>query len=102
VEQQLSTVVDDRAAAHRAKDAKQFVSHYAQNIVSFDLAPPLAEAGSAVVGTDGWDAWYQTWQVGPDLQITQLSIAAEGDLAYCHSLNRRRGTKTGNVDCTTD
>lgn len=90
----IKAVLDDRVAAHGAKDAKRFVSHYAPDIVTFDLAPPLAESGSAVVGTDGWDAWYQTWRQGPDLQITQLSIAAEGDLAYCHSLNRIRGTKT--------
>jgi uncharacterized protein (TIGR02246 family) len=91
----IRAVLDDRAAAHRAKDAERFVSHYAPDIVSFDLAPPLAESGSAVLGTRGWDAWYQTWRGGLDYQITQLSIAAEGDLAYSHSLNRLRGTKTG-------
>lgn len=90
----IRAVLDDRARAHRAKDAKRFVSHYASDIVSFDLAPPLAESGSAVLGPDGWDAWYQTWEGGPDVQITQLSIAAQGDLAYSHSVNRLRGTKT--------
>jgi ketosteroid isomerase-like protein len=90
----IKAVLEDRAAAHRTKDATRFVSHYAADIVSFDLAPPLAESGPAVLGTDGWDAWYQTWREGPDVQITQLSIVAEGDLAYCHSLNRMRGTRT--------
>lgn len=90
----IKAVLDDRLAAHRGKDAKRFVSHYAPDIVSFDLAPPLAVSGSAVLDIDGWDAWYQTWRGGVDCQIAQLSITAEGDLAYCHSLNRLRGTKT--------
>lgn len=91
----IRAVLDDRAEAHQFKDAKRFVSHFAPDIVSFELAPPLAESGPAVLATDGWDAWYQTWRGGLDYQITQLSIAAEGGLAYCHSLNRLRGTKTG-------
>jgi ketosteroid isomerase-like protein len=90
----IRTVLDQRVAAHRAKDAKRFVSHYAADVVSFELAPPLAESGSAVLDTDGWDGWYGTWLEGPGIQITQLSIAAEGNLAYCHSLNRLRGIKT--------
>ena len=65
----IKAVLDDRRAAHRGKDAKRFVSHYAPDIVSFDLAPPLAVSGSAVLDIDGWDAWYQTWRGGVDCQI---------------------------------
>jgi ketosteroid isomerase-like protein len=44
---QIRALLDDRAAAFRAKDARQYVTAFALSIVKFDLAPPPQETGAS-------------------------------------------------------
>ena len=44
--------------------------------------------------TAGWERWFRTWEGPIGLEITRLEVDIEGALAFCHSLNRMRGTKT--------
>jgi ketosteroid isomerase-like protein len=86
-EEQIRSVVADRAAAMRDRDAGRFVAHYAPQIVKFDLPPPLVYAGAEARDAQALRAWFASHPGGPiDYQIRDLTVTAGGEVAFCHSL----------------
>jgi len=91
-EEQIRSVVADRAAALRGRDAERFVAYYAPQIVKFDLPPPLVYTGAAARDAQALRAWFASHPGGPiDYQIRDLTVAVGGDVAFCHSLNQLGG-----------
>jgi ketosteroid isomerase-like protein len=78
--------------ALQAKDAGALTAHYAPDLLSFDLAPPLATRGPDIPGLE---AWLAGWEGPIDHEIRDLSIEVGEDVAYSTSLNRMRATSTG-------
>jgi len=76
---QVRSVIDAWAQAIRVKDAAGVVAHQAQDLVQFDLAPPLR-----VVGADprGLQDWFATWRGHGD------------DIAFCYGLIHLTGNRT--------
>jgi ketosteroid isomerase-like protein len=91
-EDQIRAVIADRAAAMRERDAERFVAHYAPKVVRFDLAPPLASKGSEARDAEALRAWFASHPGGPvGYEIRDLTVTADGDVAFCHSLNQLGG-----------
>ena len=86
-------VIADWAAAVRAKDVDRVVAHYAADVVSFDLAPPLQYAGREAL-RKSLSEWFPTFQGPVGYDVHDLSITASRDVAFCRSLNRITGTRT--------
>lgn len=63
-------------------------------VVRFDLAPPLASAGTQALDSDGLVNWYRTWQGPIGYDLSGLSITASRDVAFSYSLNHMTGTRT--------
>lgn len=83
--------VEDWAKAVRAREIESVLSLYATSNVSFDLDPPLRYAGTE----NKRRAWQQffaarTGTIG--YEISELSVTANGELAFVHSLNHVTGT----------
>jgi ketosteroid isomerase-like protein len=93
----IRRVLDARLAALRTKDAERFASHFATDVVAFDLAPPLAVAGADVRNVAELDAWFATWAGPVEEAYAELSVtvAPEAGIAYCHGLVNLRGEKIG-------
>ena len=85
--------LEDWAKAVSAKDIERVISHYAPDILLFDLAPPLQYRGADSCRKN-WAEWFSTFQGQVGYEIRELSIASGDDLAFCHSLNRIYGTRT--------
>ena len=94
-EAQIRALVAERIAALRDKDAARLAATYTPEIVKFDLAPPLQAAGPYIAAPGYWRPWLQSWTGPITLDVTELAVTVGGDVAFCHSLNRMRGTKTG-------
>ena len=92
--EQIRAVLNDFAAAITAKDAHRAVAHYAPDVVSFTLAPPLRYAGDEVTDPAGIDGWFRTWDGPIGYDIGERVIEAGGDIAFCHGLTHLTGTKT--------
>jgi ketosteroid isomerase-like protein len=91
-EEQIRTVVAERATAMRERDALRYVAQYAPEIVKFDLAPPLLLTGPEARDADSLRAWFANHPGGPiDYEIRGLTLMVGGDVAFCHSLNRLGG-----------
>jgi ketosteroid isomerase-like protein len=93
-EAQIRAIIDERIAALRERDAGRLAGVYATEIVKFDLAPPLQDTGPVVTEPAYWRPWLESWAGPITLDVTELDIATGSGVAFCHSLNRLRGTKT--------
>jgi ketosteroid isomerase-like protein len=87
-ENQIRTLVENWAAAVRARNIQGAVSHHTDDIVMFDVPLPLQSRGR--------DGYRQTWELffannrgGPgSFDVTELHITASDTVAYCHALVR--------------
>jgi uncharacterized protein (TIGR02246 family) len=92
-EAEIRGLIDDWVRAVRAKDINRIMPHYAPDVLSFDLAPPLAYEGREACRKN-WEEWFPTFQGPVGYEIHDLSIVAGGGVAFSHSLNRITGKRT--------
>jgi PhnB protein len=90
---QIQAIIEDYAEGLRNKDADRCVSHYADGIVQFDLAPPLENRGKETARKNLAE-WFKTFAGPIGVEITGLEISAGGDAAFAHCLNHISGTST--------
>ena len=91
--EQIRALLKDRAAAVTARDARRAVAHYAPEVVSFSLAPPLRYTGDEVRDPAGLEGWFRTWDGPIGYDIGEPVIEAGDDVAFCHGLTHMTGTK---------
>ena len=91
----VTTVIEGRTEAVRAKDAVRVLSCYAPDAVRFDLAPPLVASGSAADARTGLEAWFDTWDGPIRYVLRDFAVRVAGDLALAHGLVRIGGHKIG-------
>jgi uncharacterized protein (TIGR02246 family) len=92
-EAEIRRLVEACVGAIRAKDADGFLVHYATDIRSFDLAPPLESRGTDVYRRSLGE-WFASFRGPIGYEIRDLSVTAADDVAFCHSLNRIKGART--------
>ena len=92
--EQIRALLNDRAAAITARDARRAVAHYSPEVVSFGLAPPLRYAGDEVRDPAGIEGWFQTWDGPIGYDIGEPVIETGDDVAFCHGLTHMTGAKT--------
>jgi uncharacterized protein (TIGR02246 family) len=92
-EAKIRALIDDWAKAVRAKDVDGVMSHYAAEVVTFDLAPPLQCTGADALKAS-LEAWFPTFRGPVGYEIRDLSITTGDEAAFCRSLNRISGTRT--------
>ena len=92
--EQVREVIERFAAALRKKDAAAAVALYSDDAVDYDLAPPLRIDTAQVRDPAYIQQWFDTW-TGPILsQAHDLTVRAEGDVAFAFGLRHMTGTKT--------
>src|SRR5688572_9193435 len=90
-EAEVSAMLDSRSAAIRAKDLDRLMSFYSDDVVYFDVVPPLRYGGSTALRARFTD-WFAGYQGPIGQDIRDLNIAVSGDLAVAHKLIRSGGT----------
>jgi ketosteroid isomerase-like protein len=90
-ESQIHAVMDNLANTIRAKDVDALMAHYAPDVLTFDLLPPLQYQGADAV-RKRVSQWFSSFQGPIGLEMLNLSITAGGDVAFCSSLNGSTGT----------
>ena len=89
-ESQVRAVLEDMAAAIRAKDVDLVMARYAPDVVAFDLLPPLRYKGAEAI-RERLSAWFSSFRGTIGFEMREPCIAAADDIAFCHSLNRVNG-----------
>ena len=80
-------------AAFRAKDADAIMKVYApdQTLIVFDVVPPRQYVGAAAYRKD-WQNFFGSFDGPITVELTDLDIVADRNLAYSHSIQHVAGT----------
>jgi ketosteroid isomerase-like protein len=89
VRQRIETLVD----GIRAMDLPQVMPHYAPDLVSFDLEPPLRHLGADAKHSN-WMRAFTAYRPPLGYELCDLTITAGDDIAFTHALARISGTRT--------
>jgi ketosteroid isomerase-like protein len=85
-ENQIRTLVEDWAAAVRARDIEGAVAHHTEDIVMFDVPLPLQSRGIAEYRKT-WELFFAHNRGGAgSFEVKHLHITASDTVAYCHAV----------------
>jgi uncharacterized protein (TIGR02246 family) len=91
IEDEIRAVVDERVAAVRGKDPGPLAQRQAEDVVTFDVLPPLNARGSGAV-EERTRAWFSGYASDIGYDVEQLEIHGDGDVAFCSFLYHVTGT----------
>ncbi|HEX8623061.1 MAG TPA: nuclear transport factor 2 family protein [Allosphingosinicella sp.] len=91
----IRALIDERCSAMRDKDAARAMATLADDVVAFELAPPLALGPEAARDEAGLAAWLSGWDGPVGIEIRDLHVEVGGDVGWSRSLNRLHGTLKG-------
>lgn len=96
----IRELLDNWADAVNNKDIEAVMACYAQDVVAFDMIPPLQFTGKEAYRKN-WELGFEMCQGNGNFESYDLRIAVSGDTAFCHRLNHMSGTdKNGqSFDC---
>jgi uncharacterized protein (TIGR02246 family) len=90
-ETQIRDLLDGWAQAFQARDLDRLMSHYTDDVVVFDLMPPLRYEGK--------EAYRKLWEetlpsMGEDtrIELADQHVVVDEEVAFCHGLCRFQGT----------
>jgi ketosteroid isomerase-like protein len=86
-EYQIKTIVETWAEAVRRHDLPGILSHHEQNIVMFDVPPPLQSRGMDEY-RKSWDLFFKYHQPSQAFDIEELTITAGEDVAFAVAIMR--------------
>ena len=89
-EREIHALMEDLANAIRAKDVDSLMTHYASDVLTFDLLPPLQYQGVDAI-RQRVSQWFSSFRGPIGLEMRHLSITAGDDVAFCSSLNGSTG-----------
>src|SRR5579872_238095 len=87
----IQGLLDDCIRSLHDRNIDGVMSIYAQEVVSFDIVPPLQYIGADAF-RKVWEETFLVYQGPIDYEIHDLSITVGDDVAFTHSLNRISGT----------
>lgn len=94
-EDSIRAIIGARVAAMREKDSGTAIAMLAPDLVAFELVGPLQTPAAQATDASGIQSWFDSWDGPIEAEIRDLQVHVCGDLAFCHSLNRMRGTRPG-------
>ena len=96
-EVEVRAVLLDFLTAQRSGNVQEIMDCYADDVVAFDLMPPLQ--------VDGKKNYEKSWQMFADmcefpmkLEQAELKVFASQDIAFCHSLDHISGKDKSSGD----
>ena len=92
-EAQIRQLIEQWVQALHAKDLNTLMSYYAPDILTFDILPPLQYQGIDAYRKN-FEAWFAAVQGPIEYETRDLRIMTGDTVAFCHSLNRVRSTRT--------
>ena len=92
---QIRILLNDRIEALGRRDAAAANQALDSCLVAFELAGALQLPSAEATDTAQTQAWLDSFGEGPSVTMEELTIHAEGSVAFCHSLNRLRGRRKG-------
>ena len=94
-ERELRDLIDERVRAVRERDSATLAARPAEDVITFDVLPPLNSRGSQAT-VEHLRAWFDGYDGPIDYSAHDVQVSAQGDLGFCSYLYHVGGTlKTG-------
>jgi len=87
----IQGLLDNAIKSLRDRNIEDLMSLYAQEVVAFDIAPPLRYVGAEAF-RKLWEEVFSVYQGPIHYEIHVLDITVGADVAFAYSLNRMSGT----------
>jgi ketosteroid isomerase-like protein len=94
IEAVLRRRIEDLAQAIRDKDIDHLMTFYAEDVVVFDLRPPLNVSGAAAYRRN-FEQWFEAFEGPLGFELIALRITPGDVAAFCHYLGLVTGTRPG-------
>jgi ketosteroid isomerase-like protein len=91
----IRAILDDLAAAYRARDATAIGRHYVPDARIADLAPPLLRRGFQ---PEAIQRWLDGWGGPVEVDTCDVAVDVDGALAVAHGLQHVRTRTRGGED----
>jgi len=95
-EARIRQQIDSFVKAFRSRNVVLMMSLYAPEMVSFDIVPPLQDVGSDVY-RKVWEETFALFRDPIDIEICDLKIITDNDVAFSHKLLRIQATRINGV-----
>src|SRR3954468_15532910 len=92
-EKQIRALIEERIAAIRAKDAARGIATLAEDVVAFELAPPLSVTADKARDAKLFGQWLAGFDK-IDIEVRDLKIEADGGVGFAHALYHLTGSRT--------
>ena len=90
----IEALIEERVAAIRAKDAARAIATLAEDVVAFELVPPLAIAADTARDEAGFAAWLASFEE-IDIAVRDLAVEADDSVGFARALHHLTGTRAG-------
>ena len=87
----IQAVIQTRTRAIAERNAEAAVAVLAPGIIAFEVAGPMQVPAAQARDIAVTQAWLDSFDGPPQVEIEDLAIHAAGDVAFCHSLNWLKG-----------
>jgi len=94
VETTLRKRIDELAQAIRDKDVDRLMTFYANDVIVFDVRPPLDTRGADAY-RQNFERWFASFEGPLGFEFKNLRVASGESTAFCHYLALVVGAKPG-------
>jgi ketosteroid isomerase-like protein len=92
--EELRDLLDRRAGAILARDARAMIALYAADAIGFSLAPPLRIDTASLRDPAQLEAWFATWSGPIRVELHDLDVRTGGDIGFATAMQRLIATST--------
>jgi len=92
-EHQLRELVGERVAAVRTKNPEPLAARHAEDVVTFDVLPPLLRRGPGPI-VEKTQQWFDGYASDIGYQVEELEVRADQNLGFCSFVYNVKGTLT--------
>jgi ketosteroid isomerase-like protein len=89
--QELKELIAERVRAVQTKDVTAIRNRPAEDVITFDVLPPLNSRGSAGA-VEHMQQWFDGYDGPIDFSVHNVNVDADGDLGFCSFLYHVGGT----------
>jgi len=90
---EIKAIIERRIEALRRRDAAAANAALDKELVAFEVAGPLRLPAEQATDAATTQAWLDSFDEGPIVTMEELTICADAEVAFCHSLNRIQGRR---------
>lgn len=85
-EAEVKRLVSSWTEAVRSRDVERVMSHYAPDVLVFEVMPPLQYAGAERY-RQIWEDWFASDEAPLGYDVRELTLTVSGEAGFSHALN---------------